>query len=150
MNERSHSVDLLFVLCLFFVFAISSVAVVMIGSKVYSKTVDHMETAHNNDTAMNYIIEKVRLHNDGTVKLTRSGSTDVLCLSETDGTNYLYAKDHALYEYTSNAPFDASKGNKVLNLTSLKLSEKNNLLKITLVLDHKTSTSYVNLVRRNA
>jgi hypothetical protein len=150
MNERSHSVDLLFVLCLFFVFTISSVAVVLIGSKVYSKTVDNMETAHNNDTAMNYLIEKVRLHNDGSVKLIQSGNTDVLCLTETNGTNYLYAKNHGLYEYTSSGSFNATKGHKVMSLTSLTFSEKNNLLTIKLTLDHKTSTSYINLVRRNA
>lgn len=148
--KESHTMDILFVICLFFVFTLSAITVVMIGSHVYSKTVDTMDTMHNNETAMNYLVEKVRLHNDGHIKVLKQKDYTVLCLKEEDSTNYIYTKNHYLYEYTSKKAFNPKQGQKLLAVDSLSLKVSKSLLTITLTINNKTQTSYVALVGRDA
>ena len=146
--KESHTMDILFVLCLFLVFTASAISVVMIGSHVYSQSVNTMETMHNNETALNYLVEKVRLHNDGHVTIMRQADTDVLCLNEGTQTNYLYVQHHYLYEYTGSA-FAAQKGQKLIACDRLALQKKHQLLSITLTIKHKTQSAYVALVGRD-
>ena len=98
--KESHTMDILFVLCLFLVFTASAISVVMIGSHVYSQSVNTMETMHNNETALNYLVEKVRLHNDGHVTIMRQADTDVLCLKEGVCDRLALQKKHQLLSIT--------------------------------------------------
>lgn len=147
MNERSHSIDFLFIIGLFILFALCALTVVMIGSKVYSSTVDTMESAHDNNTAMNYILEKVSLHNNGHVQVIRDGQKDVLCLTDGSHKDYLYAKHHHLYEYQSDQAFTAQNGQQILTIDSLHFSISHHLLTIRLSVNGHKQTSYMHLVR---
>ena len=67
MNNRNHQkqekhfiVDILFVLALFGVFAVSALALVTIGADVYQHTVEDMGVNYESRTAVSYIMEKVR------------------------------------------------------------------------------------------
>ena len=46
-NENKHMVDVLFVIILFCVFAVSALILVMIGANVYKKTVNDMDSNFN-------------------------------------------------------------------------------------------------------
>jgi len=59
-QENRHIVDVLFVLALFCVFAISALMLVTIGANVYQNTVDDMDTNYNSRTAFSYVTEKIR------------------------------------------------------------------------------------------
>lgn len=146
MNEKTHTMDMIFIIGLFILFALSAITVVMIGSKVYSATVDTMESAHNNSTAMNYILEKVSLHNNGEVRVLNKSGHTILCLSDDEGKDYLYVYNHHLYEYISTASFDYKKGQQLLNVDQLNFSIKNSLLTINLSVNGHQQTSYMQLV----
>ena len=59
-KEEQHSIDFIFVLLLFCVFSLSILSVVYIGSHIYTSTTQTMEMNYNQNTVMQYIIEKVR------------------------------------------------------------------------------------------
>ena len=65
MNNRNHQkqekhfiVDILFVLALFGVFAVSALALVTIGADVYQHTVEDMGVNYESRTAVSYIMEQ--------------------------------------------------------------------------------------------
>ena len=67
MNNRNHQkqekhyiVDILFILALFGVFAVSALDLVTIGADVYQHTVEDMGVNYESRTAVSYIMEKVR------------------------------------------------------------------------------------------
>ena len=55
-----HMIDLLFVLSLFCVFAVSSVVLILFGADIYNKTVSSMNNNYASRTSVAYITEKVR------------------------------------------------------------------------------------------
>lgn len=59
-QENRHIIDVLFVLALFCVFAISALMLLMIGANVYQRTVDDMDMNYNSRTAFSYVTEKIR------------------------------------------------------------------------------------------
>lgn len=146
MNEKTHTIDTIFIIGLFILFAMSALSVVMIGSKVYSETVDTMESAHNDVTAMNYILEKVSLHNNGKVTVLNKKGLNILCLSDDDRKDYIYVYNHQLYEYITSSAFNYKKGTKLLSADELHFSIKNSLLTIRLSVNGHQQTSYMQLI----
>lgn len=71
-QERRFIVDVLFVLALFGVFAVSALVLVTIGADVYQHTVQDMNSNYETRTAVSYITEKVR-QNDLTTADRESG-----------------------------------------------------------------------------
>ena len=63
MKEKQFSIDFAFILLLFCLFTMSSLAVIYIGSQVYSASVDTLEKQYTSLTALDYIEEKVRQNN---------------------------------------------------------------------------------------
>ena len=59
-QERHFIVDVLFVLTLFAVFAISALVLMTIGADVYKQTVQDMSKNYDARTAMAYLSEKIR------------------------------------------------------------------------------------------
>lgn len=59
-QERHFVVDVLFVLALFGVFAISALVLVTVGADVYQHTVRDMSRNYDDRTAIAYITEKIR------------------------------------------------------------------------------------------
>ena len=59
-QEKHFIVDILFVLALFGVFAVSALSLVTIGADVYQHTVEDMSVNYDSRTAVSYIMEKVR------------------------------------------------------------------------------------------
>ena len=93
MNNRNHQkqekhfiVDILFVLALFGVFAVSALALVTIGADVYQHTVEDMGVNYESRTAVSYIMEKVRQNDTAdSIFLTDLENVPALCmLSEID------------------------------------------------------------------
>ena len=68
-QEKHFIVDILFVLALFGVFAVSALALVTIGADVYQHTVEDMGVNYESRTAVSYILEKVRQNIPRTVSL---------------------------------------------------------------------------------
>ena len=62
MNQKQdkHIVDVLFVIGLFCIFALSSFFLISIGANIYRKTVAHMDENFNTRTSLSYVVEKIR------------------------------------------------------------------------------------------
>lgn len=103
LKIRQHTVDLLFVLALFCVFAASALLVVLIGANVYRSTVRSMDRNFNLQTTLSYVAAKVQ-QNDraGAVSVVEFEGTPALRLTETiDGQAYetmVYAYEGTLRE----------------------------------------------------
>lgn len=102
-EKKHHIVDILFILALFCVFAVSALMLSVLGSNVYQKTVESMSENHSSRTAIAYITEKVR-QNDvfDSVSITTLQGVDALALSQTvediPYCTYLYLHDGCLKE----------------------------------------------------
>lgn len=102
-TQKSHTADVLFTLALFCVFAVSALAVVLIGADVYKRTAAGMETSFTSRTALSYVAQKVRQSDErGAVALTQLGGETALRLSQSlDGKGYhtyIYYYDGSLRE----------------------------------------------------
>lgn len=110
-KEKRHVVDFLFVLTLFFVFAISTLLLVIIGANVYKKTVDNMTINYNTRTAYAYLTEKIRQNDqEGAIEIgTFEGNPAVILTEEIDDTlyrTYLYLYDGSIRELFSPVDID--------------------------------------------
>lgn len=96
-EENRHIVDVLFVLALFCVFAISALMLVTIGANVYQKTVNNMDTNYSSRTAFSYVTEKIR-QNDASQTISigsLEGRPAIILSQEIEGQLY----NTYLYEY---------------------------------------------------
>lgn len=137
-QEHHHIVDILFVLALFGVFAVSALVLVTIGAGVYQNTVQDMGSNFDSRTAMAYLTEKIR-QNDSTqsVSIGSLENTDALLLSQDiDGETYityLYYHDGSLKELFIKEGTDLvgnplSAGQAVMPLNYLKMSKISDFL----------------------
>ncbi len=84
MNRpRNHQIDLLFVLALIGVFALCSFILAALGLSVYRDTAENSAEDFERRTALLYIAQKVRQHdNSGCVSLDSVGDADALVLTD--------------------------------------------------------------------
>lgn len=136
-NQR-HIIDILFVLSLFCVFAISSVLLILFGADIYKKTVQQMDSNYTSRTSIAYITEKIRQSDtSNAIHITSQNDTQILMLiNEINGVSYatsLYEYDGYLYELFARTdielPLDA--GQPIMELHSLTFSQiEPNIIKI--------------------
>lgn len=85
MKKKAHSIDIIFMLVLFSIFAIMSVLLIMIGSNVYGKITSSQEISGNNRTVLSYITNKVRACQiENGVYMEEKDGTDVLVIVSGD------------------------------------------------------------------
>lgn len=149
---QRHMIDILFVLSLFCVFAVSSVLLILFGADIYKKTVQQMEDNYTSRTSIAYITEKIRQSDvEHAIKIISQNDTQILMLTNViNDIPYaisLYEYDGYLYELFARTdlelPLDA--GQPVMELHSLSFSQiKQNLLEITFSEDmNSEQTIYV-------
>lgn len=140
-NNNQHMVDILFVLTLFFVFALSALTLVILGANVYKTTVDHMGQNSSDRTTYAYIAQKLRQcdDNEHIVTVGNFGDSDAFIItSEVNDTlynTYLYKYDNHLYELLSRSDLDMepSDGSAIMELNRFDIDQiDNTLYKLTL------------------
>lgn len=132
-NTRHHIVDILFVLALFSVFAVSALVLVTIGANVYQNTVQDMESNFDSRTAMAYLTEKIRQNDStGAVSIGELEGVEALLLEqEIEGENYityLYFHEGSLKELFIREGTDLvgsplMAGQTIMPLSALKLEQ---------------------------
>lgn len=151
-QENRHIVDVLFVLALFCVFAISALMLVTIGVSVYQKTADNMSYNYNSRTAFAYISEKIRQNDSSdSVRVGSLGDTPAVILSqEYNGSvyhTYLYAYENKLCELFVSADSNIgagllSAGSPILPIMSFELIPvDNDLFRIYIVTEDNQELS---------
>ena len=150
MQKKTHSIDIVFVLILFTVFSLSALSIVYIGAHVYDSSTKTTDEINNFDLGMNYIVEKIKIHNNGSISVQKKDNYDILTfLTSQNQIHYMYAYNGFLCEYSAdqNEPFDFKKGKHVIAMQQLKLTLHRYQLKIQVVIKNHGNESYINLVR---
>ena len=102
-RNRSHVIDLIFPLAVLFVFAASSLVVLILSVHIYTGQTEQAEAHYRTDTPLSYVEEKIR-QNDvaGSISVMTLDGTECLALkNSSDGINsttYLYVSDGWLKE----------------------------------------------------
>ncbi|MGN0377212.1 MAG: DUF4860 domain-containing protein [Suilimivivens sp.] len=137
MNKRqeNHIIDVLFVIALFCIFALSAVFLITIGANIYGKTVSHMESNFSSRTSFAYITEKIRqADKNGSVNIGEFDGRPALFITETlEGTDYityLYEYDGYLKELMvrRDTPLSPSAGQDIMEISEFSLTKVNDKL----------------------
>lgn len=149
MNQRQehHIIDILFVIALFCIFAMSAIFLISIGANIYGKTVSHMETNFSGRTSFAYITEKIRqADKEGAVSVGEFEGSPALLITETiNGTDYityLYEYDGYLKELMvrRDTPLSKAAGQDILAVSEFSLNRINNkLFSFTIATDPENS-----------
>lgn len=134
-RQQRHIIDILFVLALFGIFALSAIFLITIGANIYGKTMTNMENNFDTRTALAYITEKVRqsdLENqisvgelDGCPALIISSGTE-----DNQYKTYLYEYQGSLKELMmkQDIQLSPSAGQDILAVSDFELSPVNDRL----------------------
>ena len=100
-TQKRHVIDFIFPVALFFVFAVSSLIVVLLATRIYKSTTEESQEQYTSRTALSYITEKIRQNDEtDTVSVGKLDNGDCLILKSqgSDYTTYIYEHDGALKE----------------------------------------------------
>lgn len=129
-RQPAHMIDFLFVLSLFCVFTVTSLLIVIIGANVYQTTVKQMENTYSTRTALSYVAEKIRRHDEeGMVSLTRlDGMTALALYDEGEAVSYvtyLYSDGDRLLEFTvtDESAASADMGQEIIGVKNFTITE---------------------------
>lgn len=129
-REKQHIIDFLFPIALFFVFAASALAVVLMAASVYEKTAASAERSYESRTSLDYVTEKIRQSDSsGSVSAGTIDGLPCLTIRETYGnTAYLtmiYAYDGMLKELfvQEGVTVNADDGTEILPIQDFRVSE---------------------------
>ena len=137
MEEKynRHIIDILFVIALFCIFAMSAVFLISIGADIYGKTVSNMDDNFNDRTAYAYVMEKIRQSDaEGSLSVGELQGSPALLISQVkDDTRYITY----LYEYNgflkelmvrSDVPLGPEAGQDIIAVSSFSLQKVNDRL----------------------
>ncbi len=150
-DKRKQTIDLIFVLGLLCVFAISALAVVQIGSSSYEKTVESMESLYTGRTATAYIEKQVRQNDQsGAISVEEfEGETALALRSEIGGEAYIrliYFNDGYLKEIFAkeNTNFSLEAGESMIPLEKFKIEQReDNMFAFTVVDNNGAETTTI-------
>lgn len=129
-TRQSHMVDFLFPVALLFVFAVSSLAVILMATEVYRSTTENSSLNYTARTSMAYISEKIH-QNDigGEVSVVDHNGCDALVLQQDlNGTTYktyIYMYENELKELFARdgLEFPAEMGKTILAVEDFSIHE---------------------------
>ncbi|MCQ2461337.1 MAG: DUF4860 domain-containing protein [Clostridia bacterium] len=141
MKKRtSYTVDSIFVLVLFAVFAVTVLFVLMSGAGVYKDTQSVMTERYQERTCLSYITAKVNHYDEaGRVYVTKVNGVQALAVDEqmggVDYTTYIYCHDGSIKEIMvdKGLDFKLEDGLDIINAKGLEFDTSENLIKVTCV-----------------
>ena len=152
MKNRSNIIDMLFVLSLFCVFAVTALLVVILGANVYKGISANMEDNYSARVSVSYITEKVRQNDtsDGVEIRETEGGPALVLKQSADGYDYetwIYAQDGHLKEATIEAGQDLSGlyGENIMEVSGLRFEMlSSGLIRVTVA--DKDNNQYESMV----
>lgn len=130
-RQQNHSVDFLFTLAAFLVYAGAMLMLVYMGAAVYKSVTRQMDEHYSTRTAQAYIVEKIRQNDkSGTVGAEERDGHRMLVLKETiegkEYATYIYTDGGKLKELFVNSQTEISldKGREILDLQDFSIEEE--------------------------
>ena len=129
MNNKegsNHVIDMIFVVALLFLFVMSALMLIALGSSIYRQSVNTMQENTESRTAYAYITEKLRQYDaEGSIRADKfHGQNALVISSRVDGTEYLtylYEYEGSLMELIARADsgdIPARQGQKIMDISS--------------------------------
>lgn len=142
MKKKPHSISVLFMLVLFTVFAILSVLLIIIGSKVYGNIVESQEKNGNGRNILSYVTNKVRnCQSLDDIRIEEKDGVPVLVISDEEVETLIFYIDGKLKEATISAGDDYNLyfGDVLAEVDdfTFKINQNTNMLKLTVNIDNK-------------
>lgn len=133
--KQKHSIDTVFALALFCLFAVMALLVLSSGIRTYRGIEESMQSHYDQRTALSYIASKVR-HYDaaGSVSVGDFGGENALCLrEEIDGYEFctwIYEYDGQIYELFTEPECELTPdcGEAILSADSLEFEREGDLI----------------------
>lgn len=146
-KQQRHIIDILFVLALFGIFALSAVFLITIGANIYGKTMNNMENNFDARTALAYITEKIRQSDlENQIGIGDLDGRPALIISSGTGENqyktYLYEYQGTLKELMMKPDIllAPSAGQDILTVSDFKLTPVNDrLINCCITIDQEQS-----------
>ncbi|MCF2680611.1 DUF4860 domain-containing protein [Faecalicatena contorta] len=134
-TKHKHMIDFLFPVALFFVFALSSLTVVLLAAGIYQSTTEDSALNDTARTSLSYITEKIHQNDTkGMVSLGTFDGCDALVLQQTYNDEnyytYIYAYENELKELfiKDGANATASDGKAILQVKDFSIELVNDQL----------------------
>lgn len=141
MKNKSHSVNAMFMLVLFTLFAVLSVLLIIIGSNVYKNIVDSQEKNGTARNMLSYVTNKVRTSTKEVFVEEKDG-VQVLVIEVDSQETLIFFRDGELKEATIAAgdDYNLDFGDVIgyADLFSFELNKNTNMLKLKVVIDGKS------------
>ncbi len=149
MKKRtSYTVDTIFVLVLFAVFAVTVLFVLMSGAGVYKNTQSVMQQRYEERTCVSYITSKINHHDEsGAIAVTDFGGFSALELEEKIAdksfVTYIYCHDGYVKElmFEKGLEFDPASGMNIIEAQYLNFTQDGNLVTIKCIGEDGTVSS---------
>ena len=149
MKEQKHSIEVIFTMVTFLMYAMALLMFVSLGATVYRSVTQQMELHQTQRTAENYLREKVR-QNDraGDVSIGEIEGVPALQISQTVGgkeyVTYIFTEGGSLKELLVSAEKKAkmSDGTVLLSMEAVSFTEEQGCLTVTLQLDDNHSHTF--------
>lgn len=148
---RPHTVDLLFTISLFCVFAASALLLVLTGVRVYRSTAQRLEGTYSARTALAYVTEKVRQHDaEGRVSLTEIDGLTAIMLTDQAGDDiyetYIYSDGDYVCELLvrQGTTLSSDMGQQILRVDDFSITDRGDgFLELTALDDYGQSYSFL-------
>lgn len=128
-TRSRHVIDFIFPIALFFVFAASSLVVLILAADIYGSTTNQLQANDENRTALSYISEKIRQNDTGgALEIINIEGTECLALSadynDVPHTTYIYEYDGMLKELfvRDDVSVSLEDGKDIMAISSLSIS----------------------------
>ncbi len=129
-KPKNHSIDSLFAFLLLLTFSLFTLMLAGMGSAVYRNGAAYLDENYTSRTAVAYVSEKVRQHDEaGSIFLTSVGELPALAFRDTiDGESfltYVYFHDGALRELfiSEDREPEAEMGSRIVELSSFSVEQ---------------------------
>ncbi len=151
-----HVIDMFFVIALLFLFALSALMLIALGSSIYSRSVEIMQDNYDSRTAYAYITEKLRQYDSmGNISTEKFSGLEALRIDSringTDYITYLYEYDGFLMELIARADagnIPPSQGQKIMEIDSMDVSPKEDgIMEISVTLPDGKEITFVTAQR---
>lgn len=137
--KRKHMIDFLFPVALFFVFALSALATILLAARIYQDTTEHSALNYTSRTSLSYISEKLHQNDfDGTVSLGSFDGCDAIVMEQKHENEiyytYIYACGQELKELfiKKDVQASASSGRTILMIEDFSAEQlSDHLLRIS-------------------
>lgn len=128
--NKKHVIDMIFPVALFFVFAASSLLVILFAASIYQRTTVLAEGNYQSRTALAYVTGKIHQGDEnGGVSLGRFEGHDSVIIQQTYGTQrfvtYIYEEDGILRELflLEGKAVSGAEGREIMEIHELQMEQ---------------------------